>query len=139
MDNINTGKHFLLIPRTDDCIAILLGSYQPYLREMKKEPGTYDLSKGWLEAGTNPLAESRKYEEKYGAETAAVQMDSHYHHYPRLMIVARRAGTGNLPTRGARSCRLLGPLGYALRRNTLYGRLSTAAGRNCRRSSASRG
>jgi hypothetical protein len=36
LDGINAGKHYLLIPRTDDFIAILLGSYQAYLREMKK-------------------------------------------------------------------------------------------------------
>jgi len=88
LDGIKAGKHFLLIPRTDDCIAIMLGSYQIYLREMKKEPGTYYLSKGWLEAGTNPLVESRKYEEKYGAETTAFLMDTQYHHYSRLMMVA---------------------------------------------------
>jgi len=72
LDNIKAGKHFLLIPRTDDCIAILLGSYQAYQREMEKEPGTYYLSKGWLEAGTNPLEESRANEKKYGAETTCM-------------------------------------------------------------------
>ncbi len=46
LDKINAGKHFLLIPRTDDCIAILLGSYQAYRREMDCEPGTYYLSNG---------------------------------------------------------------------------------------------
>ena len=89
LDNINSGRHFLLIPRTDDCIAILLGSYQAYRHEIDTEPGTYYLSKGWLEAGTNPLAESRKYEEKYGAETTAFLMETQYHHYRRLMMVAR--------------------------------------------------
>jgi hypothetical protein len=89
LDNINSGSHFLLIPRTDDCIAILLGSYQAYRHEIDTEPGTYYLSKGWLEAGTNPLAESRKYEEKYGAETTAFLMDTQYRHYRRLMMVAR--------------------------------------------------
>jgi hypothetical protein len=91
LDNIKAGRHFLLIPRTDDCIAILLGSYQAYQREMKKEPGTYYLSKGWLEAGTNPLDESRAYEKKYGAETAAWLMDKLYHNYKRLMMVARNS------------------------------------------------
>jgi hypothetical protein len=89
LDNINSGRHFLLIPRTDDCIAILLGSYQAYRHEINTEPGTYYLSKGWLEAGTNPLAESRKYEEKYGTETTAFLMDTQYRHYRRLMMVAR--------------------------------------------------
>ncbi|HLO29090.1 MAG TPA: DUF1638 domain-containing protein [Anaerolineales bacterium] len=89
LDQIEAGKHYLLIPRTDDCIALLLGSYQAYRREMEREPGTYYLSKGWLEAGTNPLAESQKYEEKYGAETAAYLMDTQYHQYRRLALVAR--------------------------------------------------
>jgi hypothetical protein len=89
LDQLKAGKHFLLIPRTDDCIAILLGSYQAYRREMEREPGTYYLSKGWLEAGTNPLAESQKYEEKYGAETAAYLMDTQYSQYRRLALVAR--------------------------------------------------
>ena len=62
LERINAGQHFLLIPRTDDCIAILLGFYQAYRPEMDKESGTYYLSKGWLEAGTNPLAENRAYE-----------------------------------------------------------------------------
>ena len=89
LDNIQAGVHFLLIPRTDDCISILLGSYQAYRQEMSKEPGTYYLSKGWLEAGTNPLEESRKYELKYGPEKASWLMDTQYHHYRRLMMVAR--------------------------------------------------
>jgi hypothetical protein len=89
MDNIHAGKHFLLIPRTDDCIAILLGSYQAYRREMDKQPGTYYLSKGWLESGSNPLQESQELEQKYGVEKAAWLMDYQYHNYKRLMLVAR--------------------------------------------------
>ena len=89
LDKIQAGKHFLLIPRTDDCIAILLGSYQAYRREMNRESGTYYLSKGWLEAGTNPLQEYNKYEGKYGPEQAAWLMDTQYHNYRRLMLVAR--------------------------------------------------
>lgn len=89
LDQIQAGKHSLLIPRTDDCIAIMLGSYQAYRREIEKEPGTYYLSKGWLEAGTNPLEQSRAYEKKYDAETTAYLMDTQYRHYRRLMMVAR--------------------------------------------------
>ena len=89
LNNINAGKHFLLIPRTDDCIAILLGSYKAYRREMDKDPGTYYLSKGWLEAATNPLQESQDLEKKYGPEKAAWLMDYQYHNYKRLMMVAR--------------------------------------------------
>lgn len=89
LNKINAGKHFLLIPRSDDCISVLLGSYQAYQREMKSEPGTYYLSKGWLEAGTNPLEESQNLTKKYGPEKAAWLMDYQYHNYKRLMMVAR--------------------------------------------------
>jgi len=89
LNNIQAGKNYLLIPRTDDCIAVLLGSYQVYRREMDREPGTYYLSKGWLEAGTNPLQESQALEKKYGKEKAVWLMDYQYHNYKRLMMVAR--------------------------------------------------
>lgn len=89
LDQINAGRHFLLIPRTDDCIGIILGSYQAYRCEIEKEPGTYYLSKGWLEAGTNPLEQYRACLTKYGEETTAYLMDTQYSHYRRLMMVAR--------------------------------------------------
>jgi hypothetical protein len=89
LDEIHAGKHTLLIPRTDDCIAMMLGSYQAYREQMAQEPGTYYLCKGWLESGTNPLDEGRALEEKYGPQTAAWLMDTQYQHYRRLMLVGR--------------------------------------------------
>ena len=65
---IQAGRHTLFIPRADDCIAILLGSYQAYLREFSENPGTYYLTKGWLESGSDPLKEYHEAVEKYGTE-----------------------------------------------------------------------
>lgn len=87
LNGIKAGKHTLLIPRTDDCIAILLGSYDAYLREFHGAPGTYWLSKGWLESGTNPLAEYKTNVEKFGKEDADWVMDQQYQHYKRLALV----------------------------------------------------
>jgi hypothetical protein len=87
LSGIQAGKHILLIPRTDDCIAILLGSYQAYKQEFESAPGTYYLSKGWLEAGTNPLSEYQKYLERYGQEQADWIMDQQYQNYKRLAFV----------------------------------------------------
>lgn len=92
LNNLRAGPHALLVPRTDDCIAILLGTYQAYRREIEAEPGTYYLSKGWLEAGTTPLREYEKLKDKYGVEKADWLMDTQYHNYRRLMLVARNAG-----------------------------------------------
>ena len=88
LDGIQSGQHTLLIPRADDCIAILLGSYQAYLREFNDNPGTYYLTKGWLESGSDPLKEYHEMVEKYGAETGEWIMDQQYRHYNRLVLVA---------------------------------------------------
>jgi len=88
LDGVQARGHTLLIPRADDCIAILLGSRAEYLREFASEPGTYYLTKGWLEAGSDPLKEYKEYEEKYGAEQAEWLMDQQYQNYRRLVLVA---------------------------------------------------
>jgi hypothetical protein len=88
LSGIRAGKHTLLIPRADDCIAILLGSYQAYKQEFQSAPGTYYLSKGWLESGSNPLSEYKNYVERYGNEQAEWIMDQQYQNYRRLVFVA---------------------------------------------------
>jgi hypothetical protein len=90
LHGIKAGLHTLLVPRTDDCIAVFLGSYAAYQREFNNTPGTYYLSKGWLEAGSNPLAEYQKYVEKYGEKQAHWLMDTQYQHYRRLALVAHQ-------------------------------------------------
>lgn len=88
LNGIKARQHTLLVPRTDDCIAILLGSRRDYHREFNAVPGTYYLSKGWLESGSHPLKEYQEYVEKYGPEDAAWVMDQQYQHYERLVLVA---------------------------------------------------
>lgn len=88
---IQAGQHTLLIPRTDDCIAILLGSYRAYMRQFQTEPGTYYVTKGWLESGSDPLREYLEYSAKWGEETAMWLMDQQYQHYKRLVLVAPNA------------------------------------------------
>ncbi len=89
LKGLRAGKHILLVPRVDDCIALLLGSHRDYIREFEAVPGTYYLSKGWLESGSHPLKEYQEYEPKYGAEQAAWIMDQQYRHYERLVLVAQ--------------------------------------------------
>ena len=87
LDGIKAGNHTLLVPRTDDCIAILLGSRQAYVREFEAVPGTYYLSKGWLESGSHPLKEYEEYVGKYGQAEAEWIMDQQYQNYGRLVLV----------------------------------------------------
>ncbi|HTP02918.1 MAG TPA: DUF1638 domain-containing protein [Anaerolineales bacterium] len=88
LNGIRSGRHTLLIPRADDCIAIFLGSYARYQKEFKAESATYYLTKGWLESGSDPLREYRKYVDRYGAQKADWLIDSLYHNYKRLVFVA---------------------------------------------------
>lgn len=88
LNGIKAGPHTLLIPRADDCIAMLLGSRAAYMQQFEANPGTYYLSKGWLESGSHPLKEYNEYRETYGEEDAAWIMDQQYQHYERLVFVA---------------------------------------------------
>lgn len=91
LKGLKAGKHTLLVPRVDDCIALLLGSYRTYMREFQATPGTYYLSKGWLESGSHPLKEYEEYLPKYGSKEAMWLMDQQYQHYERLVLVAHDA------------------------------------------------
>lgn len=88
LNGINARQHTLYVPQADDCIAIFLGSYQDYISEFSSNPGTYYLTKGWLESGSTPLAEYQTILKKYDAETAEYIMDQQYKHYKRLVFVA---------------------------------------------------
>jgi hypothetical protein len=88
LNGIRAGKHTLLIARADDCIAVFLGSYERYQHEFKSESATYYLTKGWLESGSNPLQEYQEYVKKYGLAKANWLIDSLYHNYRRVVLVA---------------------------------------------------
>jgi Protein of unknown function (DUF1638) len=88
LKDIRAGRHTLLAPRADDCIAILLGSYRAYRRQFATEPGTYYLTKGWLESGSHPLKEYQEYLPKYGQDQTMWVLDQQYRNYTRIALVA---------------------------------------------------
>jgi hypothetical protein len=80
--------HTLIVPRVHDCITIFLGSHQRYMEDFSSEPGTYYLTKGWLESGSHPLKEYHALVEKYDREAAEWIIDAQYQNYKRLVLVA---------------------------------------------------
>lgn len=65
----------LVIPRTDDCIGVFLGSQKRYLTEFSEHPGTYWLNNGWLETAFLPTKQNydkmwKTYAEEYGEDNA---------------------------------------------------------------------
>ncbi len=77
----------LVVPRQEDCISLFLGSRERYRKELEKEPGTYFLSKGWIDAGITLLEELRGMEERYGREWAHRIMKRMIQHYTRLAFI----------------------------------------------------
>lgn len=73
----------LIIPKTDDCIALFLGSQKRYLELFAQYNGCYWLNNGWIEHGWNEptstpdaLAERRaEYARLYGEENADFLME----------------------------------------------------------------
>jgi hypothetical protein len=77
----------LVIPRTDDCIAIFLGSCNAYKEQVKKEPGTYYLTKGWIEVGDTPFEQHKLLIEKYGEAKAERMTRLMLKNYKRLAYI----------------------------------------------------
>jgi hypothetical protein len=77
----------LVVPKVDDCIAIFLGSAAAYKAQLRTEPGTYYLTKGWIEAGDSPFDEYDGLVERYGEEKARRIMDQILKNYTRLALI----------------------------------------------------
>ncbi|MGI5893690.1 MAG: DUF1638 domain-containing protein [Candidatus Merdivicinus sp.] len=71
----------LVIPRTDDCIALFLGSQKRYLELFGQYPGTYWVNGAWIEEAKLPSPERyremrEQFVEQYGEENADFLMES---------------------------------------------------------------
>ena len=77
----------LVVSRSDDCIAIFLGSCAAYKQQSSKEPGTYYLTKGWIEVGDSPFSEHEKLVAKYGEAKAMRMMKLTLKNYTRLAFI----------------------------------------------------
>jgi hypothetical protein len=77
----------LVVPRVDDCISIFLGSREAYVEQSRGEPGTYYLTKGWLEVGDTPFGEYDRMLERWGRERADRMIHLLLHNYTRLAFI----------------------------------------------------
>ena len=84
---VKSKNHSLVIPRVHDCIALFLGSWKKYMEEHKKEPGTYYLTKGWIEEGKSPIGIYKEYCQRYDKETAEWVIKEELKNYTRIALV----------------------------------------------------
>jgi hypothetical protein len=71
----------LILPRSHDCIGILLGSSRRYREEFAENPGTYWFSPGWIEQSAFPCGRGmetmrERYARRYGEENAEFLVDT---------------------------------------------------------------
>ncbi len=84
---LSGGRHRLILPAVDDCIALLLGSRQAYLDEHGGEPGTYYYTRGWIDYIDDPYKEYLKIIPKFGEEKAAMVARMILENYTRVAVI----------------------------------------------------
>lgn len=68
--DLAAGRATLALPLVDDCLALLLGSQEEYRRQTGECPGTYFLSKGWLDSPDSIVGEYERCRALRGADFA---------------------------------------------------------------------
>lgn len=81
------GRHRLVLPACDDCIALLLGSRRAYLREFAAHPGTYYYTRGWIEELEDPYREYLKMVPRMGEEKSRIAARMMLEAYTRVAII----------------------------------------------------
>ena len=84
---IQSRRFRLVIPKADDCITLYLGSREEYLRQLGQAPGTFYLTKGWIECGEDPYTEYCALRGKYGQEKAYRITKRYIINYTRLALI----------------------------------------------------
>jgi hypothetical protein len=84
---LRSGSRTLIIPRVDDCIAIFLGSAYEYQKQYRSAPGTYYLTKGWIEFDDTPFSEYDILVERHGEQIAHRIINQILKNYTRLAFI----------------------------------------------------
>jgi hypothetical protein len=89
---VRARSHPIIIPRVHDCITLFLGSRERYFAEHEKEPGTYYLTRGWIDEKKSPLGIYEEYCQRYGKETAEWVIREELKNYTRIALVESEVG-----------------------------------------------
>jgi len=106
---VQAGRHPLWVPKVHDCLALLLGSARRYQEEQEREPGTYYLTRGWIEAGAAPLDKLAAYRQVMDPEDAEWGLREEFKHYKRLLWIETGVDpAGTFRERALENARFLG-------------------------------
>lgn len=83
---ITAGNFEMIIPKTDDCISIMLGSYKRK-KAIMRQGETYFLTRGWLDGESNIYKEYLFTVDKYGKEMADIIYEDILGQYKNLGVI----------------------------------------------------
>ena len=85
---VKAPEQGLYIPRVHDCITLYLGSREAYQKIFRKHPGTYHLTKSWIENEKDPLGlVENEYTRRVGREMAEEAMQTEIRNYEYISFV----------------------------------------------------
>jgi len=85
---LKAPRQGLYIPRVHDCIAFYLGSRRAYQRIFSDKPGTYHLTRSWIDNQTDPLGlMENEYTERVGAGCAEETIRTEIRNYRYISYV----------------------------------------------------
>jgi hypothetical protein len=84
---LKTEHATLVVPRVDDCIAMMLGSNEAFAAESAKARGSYYVAKAYLDECDTIMSEHEKLVEKRGVERAERMMRLLLEHYTRIVLI----------------------------------------------------
>ncbi len=87
VEGLSSSKSKIIIPRVHDCIGLLLEKNSQSENMENSNPGTYYLSKGWIESGDHLLGEYNRMCERFGKDKAKKLMDMMLNHYTRVAFI----------------------------------------------------
>jgi hypothetical protein len=84
---LKTEHATLIVPRVDDCIAMMLGSNEAFAAQSEKVRGTYYVAKAYLEECDTIFSEHEKLIGKRGLQRAEQMMHTLLAHYTRIAFI----------------------------------------------------
>lgn len=84
---VRAGRLPLIVPRIDDCVALVLGSNEAFREQARIAVGTYYLSRGWIDSECTVFHEHDAMVAKYGEAQATRLTGLLLEHYTRLALV----------------------------------------------------
>lgn len=91
MIGIKAGDYEMILPKTDDCLSLLIGSAKKK-NSIALEDKAFFLTEGWLRGESTIMSQYERSVKRYGEETALSILEMMYEHYDTLGLLD--TGTG---------------------------------------------